>query len=172
MPFHPGGEALTRRLLELGKLSPCRVLDMGAGKGDAVRLLLAQGFDAVGIDKAGQNGILAWDFLNCPFSDGSFDAILSECAFYVSGDPEQALKEAFRLLRKGGRLLLSDVFFGELEEERRRMESAGFRVLELRDESAEWKRFFIECIWNGTVESLCGCGKGKCGYYLAVCERT
>lgn len=173
MTRHPDGEAQTMRLIELAGLSPCKVLDMGAGSGEAVSLLRALGFDAVGIDKAGKNGVLAGDFLCCPFPDGSFGAVLSECAFFVSGQPEAALKEAFRLLKKGGKLLLSDVAFGSGQELKKSLEAAGFRVLAFLDETAAWKKYYIECIWNGTADLLCGCARGKkCGYYLAVCERT
>ena len=51
MNGHPGGDAHTMRMIELCALSPgARVLDMGAGEGEAVALLRAQGLDAVGID--------------------------------------------------------------------------------------------------------------------------
>ncbi|MGI6152033.1 MAG: class I SAM-dependent methyltransferase [Christensenellales bacterium] len=173
MTHHPGGEAQTKRLLALADLTPCRILDMGAGEGATLKLLRDLGFDAVGIDKAGKNGAIAGDFLHCPFSDGSFDAVLSECAFFVSGNPKKALSEAFRLLKKGGKLLLSDVYFGTREEAKKCLKEAGFRVLAFADETKEWKKYYIECIWRGTAEQYCGCARGRpCGYYLVVCERT
>ncbi len=173
MTRHPDGKAQTMRLITLAGLSPCKVLDMGAGSGEAVSLLRALGFDAIGIDKAGKNGVMAGDFLRCPFPDGSFGAVLSECAFFVSGDPESALQEACRLLKKGGKLLLSDVAFGSGQTFQKSLQEAGFRVLAFSDETEEWKKYYIECIWNGTADLLCDCARrGKCGYYLAVCERT
>ena len=40
MNGHPGGEAHTRRMLALADLQPgASVLDMGAGSGEAVRLM-------------------------------------------------------------------------------------------------------------------------------------
>ena len=51
MKSHPGGEAHTRRMLELAGLPEgARVLDMGAGVGDALAILRDQGFDPA--DKA------------------------------------------------------------------------------------------------------------------------
>ncbi len=172
MERHPSGAEQTKRLLALSRLSPCRILDMGAGDGESLALLNSLGFDAVGIDKAGGNGVLRGDFLCSPFPNGSFSAVLSECAFFVCGEPFAALCEAARLLQKNGKLLLSDVYFGEQDEAIELIEKAGFRVLDFADETAEWKRYYIECIWNGTADEL-ACAKGKkCGYYLAVCERT
>ncbi|MGI6193056.1 MAG: class I SAM-dependent methyltransferase [Christensenellales bacterium] len=173
MTQHPGGEALTKRLLALAKLDPCKILDMGAGEGKTVSLLRSLGFDVIGIDKAAGGGIMQGDFLNCPFSDGSFDAVISECVFYVSGSPEKALAEAYRLLKQGGKLLLSDVFFGSMDEAKAQIEKTGFRIRAFCDETEEWKKYFIECIWNGTADALCDLAKGRtCGYYLAICERT
>ena len=53
MNRHPGGEEHTRRLLELAALPEgARILDMGAGGGEAVRLMRAEGFRATGMDRA------------------------------------------------------------------------------------------------------------------------
>ena len=66
--------------------------------------------DDIGVRDVAGHVYLSPFFLQTGFSAGSFDAVLSECSFYVSGDVHGALREAYRLLKSGGLLLLSDVF--------------------------------------------------------------
>lgn len=189
---HPGGIATTRHLLSRAQLDPCRILDMGAGNGQSVELLRELGFDAVGIDllpvhpdfqtNAAQQFLsevlLQGDFLRCPFADQSFDAILSECAFYVSGNPEAALREAARLLKPGGMLLLADVSPLPVETHTQTLLEAGFAVKQLEDITPLWKEYYFSCIWDGTADELCCCpsasgvpANAKFCYYLTICER-
>ena len=169
---HPGGISMTRQLLELSGFSYGRILDMGAGDGHTVRFLHTLGFDATGIDLSPGDDVLYGDFLNCSFPDADFDAIISECAFYISGNPSAAIKEASRLLKKGGLLLLADVCFTDLQTHRTSLENAGFSIKCLEDITHLWKEYYIFCIWNGTADLLCPRReKGKCHYYLTVCER-
>ncbi|MEG2007940.1 MAG: methyltransferase domain-containing protein [Oscillospiraceae bacterium] len=167
MTRHPMGEAMTMRLVGLAALSPCRVLDLGAGDGDAVRLLRGLGFDALGLDRLPGADVLAGDLLAAPFPDASFDALLSECAFFVCGDARAAMAEAARLLKSGGRLLLSDVCFGEAPAP-----APGLRLIAAEDATDAWRQYYIECIWNGEAPALCAeIPKGACKYYLTVFEK-
>ena len=170
MRGHPGGEEHSRYLIELSFLPPpARWLDMGAGDGSAVRLLRSLGYEAEGIDlePRGAN-VVQGDYLCAPYADGSFDGILSQCSFYVSGDVPGALKEAGRLLKKGGKLVFSDVtedVVGLLNQARQ----AGFAVRHLEDLTGQWKEYYLEALW--TQDDVCLPNGKKFTYVLFVCER-
>ena len=98
---HPGGAGAALRLVELAGLAPpCRIIDLGAGAGETVRRLRALGFDANWHRTSSPGeGVELGDILSSGFEAASFDAALSECAFFLTGDPEGALREAARLLQ-------------------------------------------------------------------------
>ena len=165
MNAHPGGEAYTRRLLEEAALPDgAAILDMGAGAGETVLLLRKLGFNAAGIDLAPRSPLVAGgDLLHTGLASGSFDAVLSECAFFASGDADQALREAYRLLKPGGVLLLSDVF---AEDPFLLLERNGFSLVFTENVTAQWKDYYIEALWRG--EEPCCCPRVKCTYWLLV----
>ena len=154
MNRHPGGTENTLRLIEMAGISPPgKILDMGSGEGETVELLKSLGFQALGIDK--KNG---GDFLNLPFEEGSFDAVISECAFYVSGNQKRAVEEALRVLKPGGVLMLADLFFKEIP----------FVPEKKLDITAEWREYWLEKLW--TEDDVCYV-PGSPKYYLLTVRK-
>lgn len=138
-----------------------KALDIGCGNG-ALTNLLAKRFPMIqvtGVDSWGTN----WGYsqsacernaeiegvrnrvvfqkasaVSLPFPDGAFDIIVSNLTFHeVKGTPDKRvlLKEALRVLRKGGKFVLQDLFlfkavYGDVNDLTRWMEQQGLKSAE------------------------------------------
>ena len=168
MDRFPGGQEQALALLYAASVPENgKGLDMGAGDGKTVEIMRKRGMEAVGIDlNPGSDIVEKGDFLNLPYADGSFDAVVSQSAFYESGNVEKALSEAARVLKKGGKLLLSDVCFNSWKP---MAEKAGLEIISTEDVTKLWQSFYIERLWRG--EDVPDTFGEDCRYLVVICEK-
>jgi SAM-dependent methyltransferase len=116
-------EPAAERIVELARPEfPLTALDVGCGTGNATVLLAARGARTTGLDPSprllqvadarARDAGLAIDFIEgvaeeIPLPSGSVDLVVSVFGVIFSADPTGALEELLRVVRPGGRILLS-----------------------------------------------------------------
>jgi ubiquinone/menaquinone biosynthesis C-methylase UbiE len=107
------------RLVELAGARPgMRLLDLATGTGAVARIAADKGASVVGVDAS--RGMLSVarrlspdldlrlaDARELPFKEGEFEAVTCGLSVTHFGDCDQALREALRVLREGGRFVAS-----------------------------------------------------------------
>ena len=175
---HYGGLAATDELARGAQIaSGSRVTDFCAGLGGTVRYLAHKyGAKVTGIELTpsrvsgaqelikrvslqDEARVVEGNVMSVPLADATMDAVVSQEAFCHVPDPAKALSEAFRILRKDGRLAFTDWIANEqlstddsqlmwdgmaiqplrsIPDYRRLVEGAGFKVHSATDLTSEW----------------------------------
>jgi ubiquinone/menaquinone biosynthesis C-methylase UbiE len=110
-----------------------------------------------------------------PVEDESVDVIISNCVINLSPDKGQVFREAYRVLRKGGRMLVSDMMVSGLPEELRKslslwasciggaleldeylskIKSAGFDEVEVVNKEEYSREFIKDAMENAKIDSI------------------
>jgi len=129
--FHIGGRAATLELARLAALRPGeRVLDVGGGLGGPARTLAGEVGCAVTVldlteeyCRAGEQltarvgladrvAFRHGDATALPFADGAFDAAWTQHSSMNIADKAALYREAYRVVRPGGRLALHEIMAG------------------------------------------------------------
>lgn len=197
--LRPGGEILTRRMLELTAPRPGNVvLDAGCGCGATLGLLREHGLRTVGLDlrhgflieaKRVSDCLARTDLAEIPLQTGCLDMILCECAWNLT-DKDRVLAEFFRVLRPGGLLLLSDIFARgqrtdqwpvrccfaqatDLDTVLEQVEAAGFMVDAVEDHSNLLSRTAAEFVFeHGSLQKFWQAVTGDTDMACAACEAS
>ena len=136
------------------------VLDVGCGTGNFSLKLARLGLKVTGIDvssdmlhaaeRKAEEEELAIDFLlmdahDIKFKDNYFDGVFSMAALEFMDKPERALDEMFRVVKKGGRILVGTINkesrWGELYLERKHRQDSVFSRASLKtgEDLHKWK---------------------------------
>jgi sarcosine/dimethylglycine N-methyltransferase len=175
---HYGGLAATDELARGAHIkSGSPVADFCAGLGGTVRYLAHKyGAKVTGIEltpsrvsgaqelikRVGlqdKSRVIEGNVMSVPLADATMDAVISQEAFCHVPDPVKAISEAFRILRKGGKLAFTDWIANEqlsaddsqlmwegmaiqplrsIPDYRRLVEGAGFKIHFATDLTDEW----------------------------------
>lgn len=126
------------------------VLDVGCGPGFFEVMLGKEGHHVTGIDitenmiseakanvaAAGQTAeLMTMDCHNLKFADNTFDLVICRNLTWTLDDPQKAYQEWFRVLKKGGRLFVSDAcWYLHLYDEEQK------KIYEAHD-AAMWEKY-------------------------------
>jgi len=195
--FHPGGWELTRYAVEKCNFPKgAKLCDIGCGMGDTVdRLRNELGFDAVGVEPSegmsgGREDVFHASAEDTGFMPDETDGVLFECVLSLTDCPEAALTEANRILKRGGKLIISDLYadegallsegpigrvFSEAEIKSITAEY-GFELELFEDHTHEMVTMAMQMFMDGAGEEMCGLFRKlreiRARYFLLIARKV
>lgn len=197
--LRPGGFSLTEKSVRFCGFEPGdAVLDLGCGMGATVGYLYERyGIKAVGVDPSekligfARESYKFTDFIlgrgeNIPFNESSFKGVFAECTLSLMEDLSTALNEIYRVLKKGGWLVITDVYaknpihikelhgisinscirgLHDLKHLEKQLIELGFNIILLEDYSDLLKSLMVKIVlsygsmdafWNKTTDNYAG----------------
>lgn len=151
--MHVDEAVVERALIDALPPPPIKdLLDVGTGTGRIMRLFALHAERAIGVDASREMLAMAranldrarlqnctlrsGDMYRLPWPDNSFDVVVIHMVLHFADRPAQAVAEAARVLRPGGRLLVAD--FAPHQVEALRTEHAHRRLGFADDEFSNW----------------------------------
>ena len=196
----PGGFIITDKAFSICSFpAKAKILDLGCGSGATVEHLnLRYGLEAFGLDNnlgmsGNQSNLIRAAAEEIPFPSGSFDGVLMECSLSEMDNQAVVLKECKRVLKAGGRLIISDLYsrgepaklqgcLGHINTQEylvALMAENGFTSEHFEDFTDHLQAFWGQMIFaQGAKAFYCSLGADpetmkriKCGYFLMVARK-
>ncbi|MDQ0197848.1 class I SAM-dependent methyltransferase [Neobacillus ginsengisoli] len=157
---HPGGILLTKEILASENISnKSYVLDAGCGTGQTAAYLYHQyqanvtgiEINPIMIKKAKRRfqeqkipiNLMEGSIEKIPLPDQSFDFILSESVLAFVDKPK-ALREFFRVLKKGGRLIANEMTINKRLSQHQETEIKNFYALDSLLVEEDWRKLLVD----------------------------
>ena len=203
---HPGGHEITRKAFNIcGLQKSAKVLDIGCGYGDTAAYLEDEyGFSVTGIDKSAETIIQTkqkhsgLQFMEgngqcLEFESLTFDCVLIGCTLSLMQNPAKSMREAFRVLKEKGYLIIHDLYVSHpvgrsfevnsahvvngaliLSDISAVLDELGFEVILFEDRESDLHSFAAMQIFHGKdINDYVVSKKSKCktSYFLMVARK-
>ena len=119
-PFYSTRKSLLKHIKSLSSEISGRVLDVGCGVKPYERLFSSKeyvGLEIESTDKIDSKADFVYDGKTFPFKNASFDSVITNQVLEHVFHPEEFLSEIHRVLKKGGKLLLTVPFVWDEHEQ-------------------------------------------------------
>lgn len=171
--LHPGGLKQTAAAIEKWGLPASAVIaDIGCGTGATLSLLKKFGYSNISgydiddqmLEMAGRvsGATVTKASAHClPVEDEFYDGLLCECVLSLTVNSAITLREFYRILKPGGKLVLSDITCMATEDApgsfqkfsyqslRDQLDMAGFKLQFSEDRSTGLKEMAAQLLWHG-----------------------
>jgi len=196
LTLRPGGLEITVKGLEVCAWPEnALVADIGCGVGAGLKVMKSRGLNPIGLDSCPDSVLEAHGNSGCPtvlgraeelpWPDEYLDGLICECVLSLTDDQPLVLKEFYRVLKAGGKLVVSDISVVSLTTDSsfqsntclqgaihpditlHRLSDAGFTVTVINEYPEALKQLAAQLLWQGSTDlkKWLGpfCASDKCG---------